>query len=242
MSATALLQKAAQMGATASNNSINSPMMQRSFVSGMAGPHDQLSSVKQAQNSYSGVIQLQNNTPCDHHFQSQPSDQSNMVGINGRGGFNTTSTNPLLTNKSQQEIAQLFDSNSHDMGMYGQMFMNGNATILEQEDNGTNSSSIHGKVGTERNTTGLSRFAGNDGAGGGSSGGGDRIVVDFMGIGETRPGSGMHEQQQPRFEHHHQLEAMRQNRLPTIMNNHPFQQQVTHGDSGMEKSTIWGDI
>lgn len=229
MSATALLQKAAQMGATASNNSINSPMMQKSFVSSMAGPHnhhDQLSPGKQAQSTYSGVIQLHSNTPYDQHFQPQPSDQSNnMVGINGGGGFNTStpSTNPL------------FDANStHDMGMYSQMFMSGaSATILEQEDSSTNSSSIHGKFAMERTTTGLSRFAGS----------GDRIVVDFMGIGESSPGGGIHEQQQQRLDHHHQLEAMRQNRLPPIMNNrNPFQQQVSHGDSGMEKSSIWRDI
>ncbi|PON96618.1 TFIIH C1-like domain containing protein [Trema orientale] len=250
MSATALLQKAAQMGATASNNSINSPMMQKGFVTSMAGPHnnhhDQLSPVKQAQSTYSGVMQLHNNPPYEHHFQSQPSDQSNMVGINSGGAFNnnTTSTNPMLTNKSQQEIAQLFDSNGHDMGMYSQMFINGSGSILEQEDSSTNSGSIHGKIAMERSTTGLSRFAGSGGSsgGGGGGGGGDRIVVDFMGIGESRPGSGMHEQQQQRLEEHHQLEAMRQNRLPQIMNNHPFQQQVSHGDSGIEKSSIWRDI
>ncbi|CAK7340672.1 unnamed protein product [Dovyalis caffra] len=38
MSATALLQKAAQMGATASGNNVSSPMMQKSFVTSMAPP------------------------------------------------------------------------------------------------------------------------------------------------------------------------------------------------------------
>lgn len=90
MSATALLQKAAQMGATASNT-INSPMMQKSFVSSMAGP--------------GGIHQ-----PSYEHFQPQPPDQSNMVGpmtMNGGGGF----TNQLLQ-KGQQDISHLFDANN----------------------------------------------------------------------------------------------------------------------------------
>ncbi|GFY98733.1 indeterminate(ID)-domain 5 [Actinidia rufa] len=58
------------MGATSSNN-INSPMMQKSFGSTMAGPY---SATQQHSSSY-------------EHFQTPP-DQSALVGINGRGFSN----------------------------------------------------------------------------------------------------------------------------------------------------------
>lgn len=53
MSATALLQKAAQMGATASSNNVSSPMMQKSFVTSMAPP---TFGTMQTQNDQSHVI------------------------------------------------------------------------------------------------------------------------------------------------------------------------------------------
>ncbi|KAJ6434457.1 hypothetical protein OIU84_018049 [Salix udensis] len=53
MSATALLQKAAQMGATASSNNVSSPMMQKSFVTSMAPP---TFGIMQAHNDQSHVI------------------------------------------------------------------------------------------------------------------------------------------------------------------------------------------
>ncbi|KAJ6972992.1 hypothetical protein NC653_033352 [Populus alba x Populus x berolinensis] len=65
MSATAMLKKAAQMGATASN-SINSPVMQKSFASSMAGPHDQLSSIKPP--TYGRIQQHSTSYATSHHM------------------------------------------------------------------------------------------------------------------------------------------------------------------------------
>ncbi|KAH7517104.1 hypothetical protein FEM48_Zijuj09G0027000 [Ziziphus jujuba var. spinosa] len=238
MSATALLQKAAQMGATASNSTINSPMMQKSFVSSMAGPDHQ---IRQPYTT-SPTTQQHNTSSYNEHYQTtQQHDQSSMVGINDGGLI----ANPLLNKNQQQDISvQLFDPNNNaassvvsDMGMFSQMFMGGTdhhqnqggfLKNMQDEDTSCNSSLIQGRSNaTDRNPTGgASRF-----------GGGDMMTVDFLGIGGSRSGN-LHDKQQVQQQQQQQkleLEAMRQQRLPIIS---PFQHQLSHGESGMEK-TIW---
>lgn len=212
MSATALLQKAAQMGATASN-SINSPMMQKSFGSSMAGPDQQ--SISTRPPSFGGEMQQQQNASNydHHHFVPSQTDQSSMVGVLSEGGFKSPNN----------EMAQLFNAAAAttDMGMFTNMFINNgsadrnqgglmkNNIIMEHEDSGS-SSLLQGRTqGMESNMT----------------------TLDFMGIGGSRPAN-LHEQQH----HQHQqqrleLEAISQQRLPMI---NPF----SHGDSAMEKP-IW---
>lgn len=73
MSATALLQKAAQIGATGSKNSISSTMMQGSFASVMHGPDWA---------SCSGPCGLTKGHGLFDQMQSQ-GKQSQLVGING---------------------------------------------------------------------------------------------------------------------------------------------------------------
>ncbi|KAK8269439.1 hypothetical protein V6Z12_D11G130400 [Gossypium hirsutum] len=208
MSATALLQKAAQMGATASN-SINSPIMQTSFASSMAGPDQAI--------TFGGI--QQQNTSYDQ-FPSQ-TDQSSMVGISE--GFSNQ-----LKQKSPNEFAQLFQGSSamNEMGMLTNMLLNGvdrNQGLMknmEHEGSGSSYNLLQG-----RKPTGPSIY-------GTSSGGGNMTTLDFMGIGGLTP-TNLHEQQhlQQRLE----LEAISQQRLP-MMN--PFQQQYSHGDSTIEKP-IW---
>lgn len=211
MSATALLQKAAQMGATASNG-INSPMMQKSFVSSMAGP----------------MMQSPNNSSYEN-FQTQP-DQTTMVGINTGGGG--VYGNSQMLQKGPQEGAQMFGSgpaNSptmNDMGMFSEMLMGNDhqshAGFMKNMGNQDNDSPMGW------NPTGPSRFGGISGPAGvgsgasgvGSGGGNDMLTVDFLGIGGGSRPPIVHEQQQ------------------RMQMANPFQQQLSHGDSDMEKP-IW---
>ncbi|KAF8394549.1 hypothetical protein HHK36_020760 [Tetracentron sinense] len=215
ISATALLQKAAHIGATASSN-INSPMLQKSFVTGMAAvPHLR----------YGGM--LQHNSSYDH-IQSQ-THQSQLVGMDG-GGF----TNQFLQKGPQQKMSQFFDtaesSAMTDMGMFSALFMGGyqNHGFLKNTENEISSSTsmLQGRTanpGLGIPTTGPSRFSGN--------GNGDTMTVDFLGIGGSRPVN-LHQQQQGL-----EFEAMSQQRLQGL---HSLQQQFSHGQAAMEKP-IWDD-
>ncbi|KAJ8749638.1 hypothetical protein K2173_026287 [Erythroxylum novogranatense] len=215
MSATALLQKAAQMGAAASS-SINSPMMQKSYASSMAG-HDQVTAIRPP---IFGGIQ-QHNGSYDH-FSTQ-SDQTNMVGVSS-GEFN------------KQEISALFDTATggsamnDNMGMFASMFASndhnpGFMRNMEHEDSGS-PSLVQGR--SSAIPTVKTKF------GGGTGESGDMHTHDFLGIGGVQRHANLHQQQ-----HQHQqrmgIEAMGQQRMP-IMNH--YQQNLSLGEAGIEKS-IW---
>lgn len=211
MSATALLQKAAQMGATATN-SMNSPMMQKTFVSSMAGP-DQISGP-----GHGPGPRPTSNVHSYDNFQS-PNEQFN-------GGFATQ-----LMQKSPQEVAQLFDGGGpggsavSDMVMYGGMLMGGDQNpatagflknVLEvQEGSDQSSGLVHGRNSNIMARSHQTRLGG----------GNDMTTVDFLGVGGSRP-QNLHDQ---RLE----LEAMNQQRMQVMHN--PFHQQLSHGDSDVEK-------
>ena len=135
MSATALLQKAAQMGATASTGSLNSPLMGKSFTTSMAPP------------SFVAM-------------QTQNNNQSQILG--GDAGF-TNQFMQKSQQEIQSELFNAnagVDQSSavNNMGMFSGAFDQNNALLKSLENDQRGASSNSG-LSTPR-TTGLSGFSG----------------------------------------------------------------------------------
>ncbi|MFS7987395.1 hypothetical protein Hanom_Chr11g01022171 [Helianthus anomalus] len=216
MSATALLQKAAQMGATASNG-INSPMMQKSFVTSMTGP-GQLSSPGPRSTSPYGMQRA--STYDDFHVQP---NQTSMVGLNESSeGYN------LFQNPNQQDMfGPGHNPVMNDIGIYSEMLMGGDHSngfvknVENREDrNDDNSIFLQGRGNAD-----IVKSMPMLGGGGGSHGGSDTLTVDFLGIGGSRP---LNIQEQQRL---NGFDATSQ-----VMN--PFQQLI-HGESSAHERPIW---
>ncbi|KAI3884795.1 hypothetical protein MKX03_002827 [Papaver bracteatum] len=86
MSATALLQKAAQMGATVSSNINSSPMMQKSFVSSMAGLDNSHHQFNSARSSSASPFVENNNTSSLDYMQTSQLDHPVHDGMVSSGG------------------------------------------------------------------------------------------------------------------------------------------------------------
>ncbi|XP_051142087.1 zinc finger protein GAI-ASSOCIATED FACTOR 1-like [Andrographis paniculata] len=205
MSATALLQKAAQMGATGSN-SMNSPMMQKSFVNSMAGPD-------------SGPRSTSN-------FQSY----DNFHGSNEQtpSAYNSPFPNQIMQKNPQEVVTHMFESGGPvvgDMAMYGGMLMGGDESaaaglfknIVQVHEGSDQSSGIMQGRNNSMMARNPASFDGEN----------DMTTVDFLGVGGAGAMPNLHEQRM-------EMEAMNQQRNMQVMHN-PFHQQISHGDSDMDK-------
>lgn len=170
MSATALLQKAAQMGATASS-SINSPMMQKSFVtSAMAGPD--ISITRPSPNYENFQMQQDNNNRHHHQNQNQNQNhQSNLAAVmNDMGIYSGI----LMSN----------DQNNNDGG-----FIKNVTEVLDRENHNNSANDNSSHLMGIRNQTML-----------GQNGSNDVLTVDFLGIGGVSRASISNLQEQRRLE------------------------------------------
>ncbi|CAN0898990.1 Zinc finger protein GAI-ASSOCIATED FACTOR 1 [Linum grandiflorum] len=255
MSATALLQKAAQMGATASN-SINSPMMHKSFSSSIGGGGGASSAHDDNNNSRPPSLQqpppppvpyIHNNN--DHHHN--PYDHQLMTSMVGLSGSPTAGYGNSMQ-KTQQEMSQMFDAAGgggvsspmmNDMGMFASMFMAAGGDHHDDQDGGfgrgNNNNGNGASIGMmERGGGGGSRF-GNEAAAAAAE---NVMTRDFMGIGGARQPGNMQE----RFEMEAALTQQQQQQQQRmiggggLMNHYQQQQQLSLGESaaGLEKP-IW---
>lgn len=167
MSATALLQKAAQMGATATATAsigVNSPMMQKSFVTSMTGS-DQINSHRPRPVSPYGI----QGTGGYDTFHIQP-NQTTMIGINDGS---TEGYNPLQKPDPQDSFGPDPNPNMNDLGIYSELLMGGHQDHeTNHEDRSDENSTLIQERGKMSMTSKL--------------GGNDMLTVDFLGIGGSR--------------------------------------------------------
>ncbi|KAL8260318.1 hypothetical protein R6Q59_028271 [Mikania micrantha] len=213
MSATALLQKAAQMGATASN-AINSPMMQKSFVSSMTGP-DPLSSPGPLVASPYGIHQARSYD----NFHVQP-NQTTMAGLNTTSEGYNLFENPNQQDMFGQGLGPEPNPVMNDIGIYSELLIgdqiNGFVKNVANHETRSDDNSIFIREGRNSGTSNL----------GVGHCGNDTLTVDFLGIGGSRPPN-IQEQQLNGFESSSQ-----------VMN--PFQQLI-HGEPSAHEKPIWDE-
>ncbi|XP_068658872.1 zinc finger protein GAI-ASSOCIATED FACTOR 1-like [Aristolochia californica] len=229
MSATALLQKAAQIGATASNSmSPPNPMMPRSFVTGMAGP-EQIPTMR----SYAGGHHHGSYDP----IQPQAEQQSQMIGIDGDGGVGAYSSQ--FMQKNPHDLApQFFEASANDnpgvneISMFNQptgFFMGSEQNhgfmknSMEHENSISSSNLLQGRS-TSSTRTGMGMgmgipISGRTSKFGSSGNGGDMMTLDFLGVGPTRSMS-FHEQQQQQ-QQGMEFEVVNQQRLRSMHHRFP---------------------
>ncbi|KAF5785176.1 hypothetical protein HanXRQr2_Chr10g0425471 [Helianthus annuus] len=163
MSATALLQKAAEIGATASNI-VNSPIIQKSYVTSMAGPDQPNSDGPRPSPSYchfQGPF---------HNFQTQPEENNALPNPILQGTFGP-GPEPGLGPKPVLDA----DPVLNNIGVYSDILKGADHSLglmnMEHGDRrNSNSDLIHG-IGD----TGIGRSVSGRGAGR------DTLIVDFLG-------------------------------------------------------------
>nr|XP_043638408.1 zinc finger protein GAI-ASSOCIATED FACTOR 1-like [Erigeron canadensis] len=163
MSATALLQKAAQIGATASNV-INSSMMQKSYVTSMAGPDQTNSDGPSPTPSYFDV------QGSFHNILTQPEGYNALQKPNPQDTYGP-GPKPILGS----------DPVMNDTGTYSEMLKRGDQCLglmnMGHEDGKDNNSDLI----QSRDDSGIVR-----GVPGNKVGGNETMTVDFLGIGGSR--------------------------------------------------------
>ncbi|XWS58170.1 hypothetical protein CRYUN_Cryun08bG0011900 [Craigia yunnanensis] len=135
MSATALLQKAAQMGATASTGSLNSPLMGKSFSTSMAPPS--FVAIQTQNNNQSQI--LGGDAGFTNQFMQKSQQEIQSVIFNANAGVDQS-------------------SDVNNMEMFSGLFDQNNA-LLKSLENGQRGASSNSGLSTPR-TTGLSGFSG----------------------------------------------------------------------------------